>query len=159
MKSFSVHYGFTQHFDFPPRAAYRWCVNYDPGDLKIVGENGVRKIRKLNEDTLILTDTFFTRKGNVVRKRLIKLYPESLSWTNTRVSPEARHSQFLYRILPEKGGSRLVFTGSQMFPGTATASRRAALARKLAGEDVSWWKHFAKAMDADLGKRERHHQK
>lgn len=150
MESFSVHYKFTQHFALPARTAYGWCTDYDPGDLRLGGSKGERKIRWLNEDTLVLTDTYFTRKGKLVKKRLVKLYPKSLSWTNTRISPDARYSQFLYQIIPEPGGSKLVFTGSQMFPGKATASRRAALARRIAKEDSAEWKVFARAMAKDL---------
>jgi hypothetical protein len=150
MESFSVHYRFTQHFDFPARAAYRWCTDYDSGDIDLGGERGKRSIRWLNEDVLILTDTYFTGKVNIVKKRLIKLYPERLWWTNTRISRDGRYSQFLYRVVPERGGSRLYFTGSQMFAGRATASGRAALARRLAREDSALWRNFAKAMAKDL---------
>lgn len=150
MKSFSVHYRFSQHFDFPPRRAYDWCTDYDPGDIALGGQRGERRIRRLNEDTLVLTDTYFQGRGRVVKRRLVKLYPKSLSWTNTRISPEGRHSQFLYQILPERGGSRLVFTGSQMFDGTATASRRAALAKRIAKEDSAEWRVLARAMAKDL---------
>lgn len=150
MRSFSVHYKFTQHFDFPARTAYEWCTDYDPGDIRLGGGNGERRIRRLNEDTLVLTDTYFSGKRREVKRRLVKLYPKNLSWTNTRISPEAKYSQFLYQILPERGGSRLVFTGSQMFSGSATASRRAALARKIAKEDSAQWKILAKAMAKDL---------
>jgi len=152
MKSFSVHYKFSQHFDFPARQAYEWCTDYQPSDLQLAGEKGERKVRRLNEDTIILTDTFFTGKVKAVKKRLVKLYPKRLSWTNTRISPDAKHSQFLYEIFSEPGGSRLVFTGSQMFPGTATESRRAALAKKIAGEDSAEWKVLAKAMAKDLSR-------
>jgi len=150
MKSFSVCYRFSQRFDFPARVAYNWCTDYDAGDLRLAGEKGKRSIRRLNEDTIILTDTYFTRKGKAVKKRLVKLYPKQLSWTNTRISTEARHSQFLYQISPEHGGSRLVFTGSQMVAGKGTASRRVALRRKIAGEDSAMWRVLAKAMAKDL---------
>jgi hypothetical protein len=150
MKSFSVHYGFSQHFDAPPRAAYAWCTDYDPEDIDLGGQRGKRSIRWLNEDVLVLTDTYFVGKRRVVKKRLVKLYPERLWWTNTRISREGRYSQFLYQIVPERGGSRLYFTGSQMFAGQASAPRREALAKKLAEEDSALWRNFAKAMAKDL---------
>lgn len=152
MKSFSVHYRFSQHFDVPARRAYSWCTDYDSNDLQLGGLRGKRRIQRLNEDTLILTDTQFAGKHKTVKKKLVKLYPKSLSWTNTRISTEGRYSQFLYQILPERGGSRLVFTGSQMVPGTAGASRRAALAKKIAKEDSAEWRNFAKAMTKDLAR-------
>jgi hypothetical protein len=150
MKSFSVHYRFSQRFDFPARAAYKWCTDYDPGDIQLGGQRGKRSIQWLIEDALILTDTYFTGKRKVVKKRLVRLYPERLLWTNTRISAEGRYSQFLYRIVPEPGGSRLVFTGNQIIAGKASASRRAALAKKLAKEDSALWRIFAKEMAKDL---------
>jgi len=154
MKSFSVHYKFSQHFDVPARKAYDWCTAYDPSDIELGGQKGSRSIRWLNDTALVLTDSYFTGKSKVVKRRLIKLYPESLWWTNTRISADGKYSQFLYQILPEPGGSRLVFTGNQIFAGTAGASRRAALARQLAKEDAELWRVYAKEMAKDLAKRE-----
>jgi len=151
MKSYSVHYKFSQHFDFGAEEAYRWCTDYDPSDLQLAGERGKRAILWVNEDTLILTDTYFTEKGKVTRKRLVKLYPGSLSWTNTRISAEGRHSQFVYQVFPEAGGSRLEFTGSQMLPGKKPrAAKLAALAKKYAKEDSEGWRNLARAMAKDL---------
>jgi len=152
VKSFSVHYTFSQHFDFPARRAYEWCTDYDPNDWALMGVKGRRSIRRLNEDTIILTDTHSKGKSKTVRNRLVRLYPEILSWTNTRISTEGRHSQFLYQIFAEHGGSRLVFTGNQIFAGQATRSRRAALAKQLAKEDAALWKNLAKAMAKDLAR-------
>ena len=154
VKSFSVHYRFTQHFGFPARKAYDWCTDYDPGDIELGGQKGKRSIRYLNEDTLVLTDTYFKGGGKVVKKRLVKLYPKSLSWTNTRISKENRYSQFLYQIFPERSGSRLMFTGSQMFAGTASESKRAAMAKQIAREDSAEWRILAKAMAKDLAEQE-----
>ena len=150
MSSFSAHYTFSQRFGFPARAAYDWCTDYDPGDIELGGAKGERSIKRLNEDTLILTDTYFRGRGKVVKKRLVKLYPKTLSWTNTRISEEGRYSQFLYQILPEPDGSRLVFTGSQMLPGRASAASRAVIAKKIAKEDAAEWRILAKAMAKDL---------
>ena len=150
MKSFSVHYRFSQHFDVPARKAYAWCTDYDPGDIELGRQKGRRRIRWLNDTALVLTDSYFTGKSTVVKRRLIKLYPESLWWTNTRISADGKYSQFLYQIAPEPGGSRLVFTGNQVFAGTAGASRRVALARQLAREDAALWRVYAKEMAKDL---------
>ena len=150
MRSFAVHYKFSQHFDIHARKAYEWCTDYEAGDIELGGEKGRRSVRWLNDSALILTDSYFTEKGKVVKKRLVKLYPENLCWTNTRVSADGRYSQFLYQISAEPGGSRLTFTGNQIFAGTATRSRRAAMARELAAEDAALWRSFAKAMAKDL---------
>ena len=79
------------------------------------------------------------------------MYPERLLWTNTRVSSEGKHSQFLYEIVAEKGGSRLEFTGSQVFAGKRPSSAKlAAMAAELVKEDSATWRNLAKAMAKDL---------
>ena len=154
MKSYSVHFRFSQHFDFPAEEAYRWCTDYDSGDIGLAGERGSRAVRRINEDTLVLTDTYFTDKGKVARRKLVRLYPEIHSWTNTRISAEGRYSQFLYQIIPEAEGSRLEFRGSQVIPGKKPpAPKLAALARKEVKEDSQSWRNLAKAMGEDLGGR------
>ena len=151
MNSYSVHFKFSQHFDFPPEEAYKWCTDYEPGDIRLQGKDGVRKVQWINEDTVILTDTSFTGTRKVARRKLIRLYPERLSWTNTRISPEGRHSQFLYEIVAEKGGSRLDFTGSQVVLGKRPSSAKlAALAAKEVKEDSASWRNLARAMAKDL---------
>ena len=152
MKSFAVHYTFSQHFDFPARRAYEWCTDFEPGDIELGGQSGARRIRWLNEDTVVLTDTYFDGKSKVVKKRLVRLYPKILSWTNTRISVDGKYSQFLYQILPERGGSRLVFTGNQLFPGAASASKRASRAKQIRKEDSAEWRIFARAMAKDLAR-------
>jgi hypothetical protein len=150
VKSFCVHYKFSQHFDFSPRTAYNWCTDYQPSDINLGGEKGMRSIRWINDGALVLTDTYFRGKSKVVKKRLVKLFPEILTWTNTRISSEGRYSQFLYQIVPEPGGSRLLFTGNQIFAGEASASRRAAMAKRLASEDAGLWRKLSRAMSEDL---------
>src|SRR5712691_8041905 len=76
MKSYSVHFRVSQHFDFPAEEAYKWCTDYDSGDIGLAGDRGSRAVRRINEDTLVLTDTYFTDKGKVARKKLVRLYPE-----------------------------------------------------------------------------------
>jgi len=154
MKSYSVHFRFSQHFDFPAEEAYRWCTDYDSGDIGLAGERGSRAVRRINDDTLVLTDTYFTNKGKVARKKLVRLYPENYSWTNTRISAEGRFSQFLYQIIPEADGSRLEFRGSRVIAGKKPpAPKLVALARKEVKEDSQSWRNLAKAMGEDLGGR------
>jgi hypothetical protein len=154
MKSYSVHFRFSQHFNFPAEEAYKWCTDYDSGDIRLAGDRGSRAVRRINEDTLILTDTYLTDKGKVARKKLVRLYPEIYSWTNTRISAEGRFSQFLYQIIPEAEGSRLEFRGSQVIPGKKPpAPKLAALARKTVKEDLQSWRNLAMAMEEDLGGR------
>lgn len=151
MDSYSVHFKFSQHFDFPPEKAYRWCTDYEPGDIKLQGNNGVRRVQWIDEDTAVLTDINFTGAKRVAKRKLIRLYPERLLWTNTRLSPEGRHSQFLYEIVAEGGGSRLDFTGSQVFLGKKpSAAKLQAMAAELTREDSAAWRNLAKAMAKDL---------
>lgn len=153
MKSYSVHYKFSQHFNFPAQDAYRWCTDYQTDDIALMGVRGKRQIQRINEDTLVLTDTFLTDGGEKTKKRLVRIYPECLFWTNTRLSADGRHSQFLYQIVPEGDkGSRLDFTGSQVYYDNErpTSARIASLASELAKEDSSLWRSLAKAMEKDL---------
>jgi hypothetical protein len=151
MDSYSVHFKFSQHFDFPPEKAYRWCTDYEPGDIKLQGNNGVRRVQWINEDTAVMTDTNFAGAKEVAKRKLVRLNPERLSWTNTRISPEGRHSQFLYEIVPEGGGSRLDFTGSQVFQGKKpSAAKLQAMAAELTREDSAVWRNLANAMAKDF---------
>jgi len=151
MDSYSVHFKFSQHFDFPPEKAYRWCTDYEPGDIELQGKNGIRRVQWINEDTAVLTDTNFAGVKKDAKRKLVRLYPERLSWTNTRISLEGRHSQFLYEIVAEGGGSRLDFTGSQIFQGEKpSAAKLQAMADELTREDSEVWRNLAKAMAKDL---------
>ena len=151
VNSFTVHFKFSQHFDFPPEVAYRWCTDYEPGDIKLQGNDGVRKVRWLNEDTVLLTDISFTGTEKEAKRKLVRLYPERLSWINTRLSAEGRHSQFLYELVAEKKGSRLDFTGSMVFSGRKPSlSKLGTMAAELVKEDSATWRNLAKAMARDL---------
>jgi hypothetical protein len=151
VNSYSIRFKFSQHFDFPPEEAFRWCTDYQPEDIKLQGKDGVRKVQWVNEDTVVLTDTTFKGTGKVTRRKLVRLFPERLSWTNTRISSEGRHSQFLYEIVAERGGSRLDFTGSQVALGKKPSpAKLAAMAAELVKEDSASWRNLAEAMAGDL---------
>ena len=122
--------------------------------MKRLGRKGRRKIEHLNEDTLLLTDTFVMEDGGrVAKQKLICLYPERLSWTNTHTKGPSRHSQFLYEIVPEgEDACRLDFTGRQIVSLDAIDARqKAQLASDLRREDSAMWKQLARAMAADFG--------
>lgn len=157
MNSYSVHFKFKQHFDFPAAEAFAWCTDYSPGDIELMGNQGSRKVQRLNDDTFVLTDEFKAKDDKVLRTRqsqkVVRIYPERMSWTNTRISPEGMFTQFLYKIVPEKGGSRLEYTGSQIFPGRKPSpAKLAAIAKRLTAEDSASWRHLAEAMVKDLSK-------
>jgi len=154
VKSYSVHFRFSQHFDYPAEEAFRWCTDYAAGDLVLMGDQGHRKVERINEDTFILTDDFETKDGKVTKEKLVRIYPESYSWTNTRISFDGKFSQFLYQIVAEdRRSSRLEFTGSQIFPGKNPGKAKlAAMARQLVAEDSESWRNLAKAMVDDYSK-------
>jgi hypothetical protein len=152
MESYSVHYKFSQHFDFPVKDAFDWSMDYDEDDIARTGKEGTRRIERINGDTLVLTDTFFTGKEKDVRRRLIRIYPERLTMINTRLSAGSRHSQFIYEFVSEgKKSSRLDFTGAHVFYGKKPSpSKVAALAREMTEGDADIWKRLAAEMKNDL---------
>jgi len=119
-----------------------------------MGDEGHRNVQRVNDDTFILTDDFETKEGRLTKEKLVRIYPESLSWTNTRISFDGKFSQFLYQIVAEgKGGSRLDFTGSQIFPGKNPGrAKLTAMAKRLVIEDSASWRNLAKAMSEELSK-------
>lgn len=144
--------------EFPAAAAFAWCTDYSSGDIELMGNEGSRKVERVNEDTFILTDEFKPADDKVLRnsrsKKVVRIYPELLSWTNTRVSSDGRYTQFLYQIVSEEGGSRLDYTGSQIFPGKKPGPKKLAeIAKRLTDEDSASWRSLAKAMAKDLGGR------
>ena len=154
LASYSVHYGFSQPFEVPARDAYEWSMDYRPDDIERMGKRGTRRIRRINEDTLVITDTFLQDDGGrVVKRRLVRMYPELLTMVNTRLSADGLHSQFIYAFVEDgEGRSRLNFTGAQVFYGKRpSASRIASLAKEMAREDSAIWVRLAAAMEGDLG--------
>lgn len=148
----SIRYNFSQHFNVPAEEAYKWCTNYDPNDLALMGESGKRKIEWISEDAVMLSDSV-SKDGAVIKKmKLVRLDPSSLSWTNTHVGGPYKYSQFLYKIVAEgKNSSRLEFTGLQLenFDDNEGKNTRA-LASKLRKEDSGAWKLLAKELEKDL---------
>ncbi len=151
MDSYSVRYDFSQSFDVPAKEAYAWCVDYRPNDWGIMGKKGKRRISRLNDDTLILTDTVVGDEGPVTKRRLVRLNPERLAWTNTHIGGPTLHSQFWYQIAREGTKSKLEFTGLQIFYGKRPSRDKiAGMAKELAEEDSGMWKLLAKEMKKDL---------
>ena len=156
MKAYSTRYKFSQHFDFPAEEAYRWCTSYDPGDLSLMGEKGRRDVRRISENVLLLTDRTRQGEGYTTKRKIVLLYPERLAWTSTHVSGPAKHSQFLYEIVPEgRAASRLEFTGFQVTYGDKelSSSENASYAERLRKEDSGAWRLLAQAMERDLKRR------
>jgi hypothetical protein len=155
MAPYSTRYGFSQRFKVPAGEAYRWATDYQPDDWSLMGKKGKRGIKRLSGNAIILTDRIYGDDGRYVSKRrLVLLYPERRSWTNTHLGGPNKHSQFLYEIIPEgKNSSRLDFTGFQInydAQGEASPEKVESLAHKLREDDVATWRLLAKAMERDL---------
>ncbi len=153
---YSLRYHFSQKLAAPPLEAYKWCTNYDPNDLSLMQQKGKREITHLTETTMILTDTFYTEKKTVKKEKLIHLYPDRLSWTNTHLSGPNKYSQFLYEIKPAKGGlSKLNYYGLQIEyqePIELGKSDLKVLEIAQRNEDAAIWKILAKEMEKEIGK-------
>ena len=153
MVRYAVHYGFVQRFPFPAKQAYDWCTDYAADDWARMGKEGVRKMSWVDDSTVTLDDTVMTDGKPVTKRRLVKLYPEQLFWTNIRLSAANRYSQFLYRIVPEgEGRSRLEFTGAQVNQAERKPTPRqiAALSDEYAREDSADWVLLANEMKKEL---------
>lgn len=142
-----MRYQFSQLFDAPAESAYRWCIDYRQDDWKRMGKIGTRKIKRINEDTLILTDTV----GGVTKHRLVRMNGERLAWTNTHTGGPNKHSQFWYQIVRlGKSKSRLDFVGLQINYGRRPpATKVAAIAEELKKEDSQMWVLLAMEMSKD----------
>jgi len=150
----SVTYRFSQRFNVPARDAYEWCTDYDPNDLSLMNEKGQRKIQRITDDTIVLTEVVYQNAKRIRKIKLVKLNPNRLSWYNIQISGPNRYSGFLYEIVPEsKRRSKLNFTGFLVVYDAKLTSRR--LRQKAKAErqyDSNAWKLLAKAMAKDHGR-------
>ena len=152
-----VRYHFSQRFPVSARKAYKWCTDYTPEDPALMGNEAVaeRRITRVTDATVILTDIFHTRKGDVDKQKLVQLYPDRLSWVSTHLAGPNRYSQFIYEISAEgDSASRLDFTALHLEyeKENLDSNDVKSLADKLKKEDSALWKLLAKAMAKDLGK-------
>ena len=63
----SVRYSFTQPLSLPANEAFEWCTDYQPYDLAMMKEEGKRGIRRITNDTILLTESLL-KKGKIMRK-------------------------------------------------------------------------------------------
>lgn len=114
-------------------------------------EDGKRKIERLTDDAIVLSDTLAMDQGEITKTKLVRLRPVERTWTSTHLDGPVKYSQFLYKITPEgKNKSRLDFVGLQLEPSDMSKKDAAALARKVRREDSGAWKHLARAMEKEL---------
>jgi hypothetical protein len=153
----AIHYHFRQNFNVSARKVYEWCLDYQPGsgDHALMGEpDADRKVSRLSDRTIIITDTFKAGDGRVVKQKLVQMYPEKLFWTSTHLTGPAQYSQFLYQITADgEEASHLDFAGLFLDHMHEKMSKADAqnLSDKLCREDADAWKLLAKAVEKDLG--------
>jgi hypothetical protein len=156
MASYTVHFGFSQRFPFPAAKAYVWCTDYDAGDLVLEGIEGTRQIEWTDDATVVLTDTVVDLDGHKTTKvKVVRLYPELLMWTNTRISEPGKYSQFLYQIFPEgEYASHLDYNAAQIEEAENVPSQYeiGTMAKRLTEEDSQVWANLAAAMKRDLSR-------
>jgi hypothetical protein len=157
MPILSFRYHFRQPLHVPAEAAYAWCTDFGPSDGALFSDPTRRSVQWLSEDALVMTDT--TRAGGRLRRirRLVRLNPSELAWTNTHLDGPYRHSQFWYRIVsdgPRK--SHLEFVGLRLEKGPRrlsaleTAQHAEELRRNDSGE---WRRRLAPALQRNLAPR------
>jgi hypothetical protein len=152
MGKISVDYRFSQRFKAPASEVFAWAIDYDAQDLERMGVSGTRSIARLCESSVVLTDTVVRGDGTKIRKKkLVRIDPGRMRWTNTHLAGPLLHSQFFYEIVPEgESACRLDFTGLQLEEiDPASKKAVAARARELRREDSALWKNLARAFAAE----------
>jgi hypothetical protein len=151
----AIRYRFSQRFLVPAQQAYEWCTAYDPGDHALMHEDAERRMVRISEGSIILTEVFHMGSGDVEKQKLVQLYPDRLLWISTHLSGPNKHSQFIYEISVEgDGASRLDFTALHLEQGERLdVAGVKAFADKLKRADSAIWKLLAKAMENEIGAR------
>jgi hypothetical protein len=146
---YSVKYGFNQPLPVPADEAFDWCTDYQPYDLAMMKEDGKRTIRKITDDTILLIETTRRNNRSIRKTKLVRLNRPELSWTNTHIAGPNRHSQFLYKIVPEgKTRSRLYFKGLLVWYSRKKLRGRQLLriGREERLADSTAWRYLATAL-------------
>lgn len=100
--------------------------------------------------------TDLTRPGGRTRRirRLVRINPSEMAWTNTHLDGPYRHSQYWYRVVPDgPRASHLEFRGLRVertrrrLPPKALARMAEECRREDSGE---WSRRFAPALARDL---------
>jgi hypothetical protein len=153
----SLLYQFSQPFGVPARKAFAWCTDFGPGDGLLFSQRTLRSIRRFSENALVMTDTTYPEGHPRRIRRLVRVYPSEMAWTNTHLDGPYRHSQYWYRIVSdgprrshlEFHGLRLESTPRALSP-LDTARRAEQRCRDDSGE---WRRRLAPALERDLRKR------
>lgn len=148
----TFRYRFSQRFVVSAQEAYNWCIDFQSEDNALMGEeNAKREVRWLTDSTIILKETFHSGQGEIVKEKLVQLYPDRFMWVSTHISGVNMYSQFIYEIISEDAGSRLDFTALHIeHTETLSKKRFKALADQLFSYDSGVWKSLAETMEKEL---------
>ncbi len=150
----SIRYRFRQNFQVPARDAFAWCTDFVPEDKALLPPDVRRTVRKIAPNALILKDVRGTKRGRVEISRLVRIDPDTLSWTNTHITGPFVHSQFWYQVLPDgPRRSHLEFRGLRLarYPRRLTSQQLArATEEERRGDQKLWRVRLAPALHADL---------
>jgi len=149
----TVSYHFSQRFVVSAQKAFEWCTDFDPNDHALMADSGAeRQIKRIDDRTIMLKDTFHANGEKIEKKKLVELYPAQLMWTSTHLTGPNKYSQFHYQITSEdKDCSVLDFIGLHL--DYKCKENAELLADRLCKEDANAWKLLAKAMAKDIGKQ------
>jgi len=156
MPVIALRYGFRQPFRASAEEAFAWCTDFRASDGDLFQDGRTRTVRRRADDTVVMTD--IPRPGTGGRRitRLVRIFPEELSWTNTHLTGPFRYSQFWYRI--ESDGahrSHLEFRGLKL-EHRAKAVPREDVARHARAEgrsDAATWRtKLGPALEAAVGR-------
>jgi hypothetical protein len=115
--------------------------------------NAKREIQHISKNIIILTDTYPDKNKAIKKQRLVCLYPNQLSWTNTHLKGPNKYSQYLYQIMPETEMTcRLERASLQVEYGRKRLNKKQIelLAEKLRNEDSAAWKLLATEMEREF---------
>lgn len=157
MSIVSLRYRFRQDFGVPARPAFEWATDYAPDDGRLFSRKTRRSVERISDDAFILTDLTYP-EGRARRiRRLVRVDPKQMAWTNTHLDGPFRNSQFWYRIVPDgRGACHLDFEGFLLEKvrrrlSPAQAARRAELNRR---HDAAEWRRFlGPALEAEVRAR------
>ena len=115
MPTSSLRFRFQQRFHVPARAAFAWCTDFSPEDAAYFRGTQRRKVEKLAEGTLIMTDTSVIKGKKLAISRLVRIDPDEMAWTNTHLNGPYKYSQYWYRVVPDSPrSSHLDFEGLRL---------------------------------------------
>jgi hypothetical protein len=133
-----------------------WCTDFQASDASLFEQKWRREVRRLSEDAIVLTETTWPNGRTRVIRRLVRLSPRDLAWTNTHLSGPFRHSQYWYRIVPDgPRRSHLEFTGMRLVrtPRALSVAGKARLAEQERRDDSRLWRErITPALERELAR-------